>query len=98
MTAKGTKVGNHRDKYEIIKKILESLPTVKTNIMYHAEINYEQLCDYTKLLQKYAIIEIHLEKQDNLKGNGTITRNIYQITEKGKRFLNVINLLKEYEK
>jgi predicted transcriptional regulator len=97
MTAKGTKVGNHRDRYEIIKKILESLPTVKTNIMYHAEINYEQLCDYTKLLQKYGIIEIHPEKQDNLRGTVTI-RNIYQITEKGQRFLTVINQLKEFEK
>lgn len=90
--------GNHRDKYEIIKKILESLPTVKTNIMYHAEINYEQLCDYTKLLQKYAIIEIDPEKQDNLKGDRIITRNIYKITEKGQRFLTVINQLKEFEK
>ena len=84
----------NRDKYKIIRQILESLPAVKSNIMCKAEINFYQCEDFIYLLERNSIIYLNIEKilHDNGKAG---TRNLYYISKKGCRLLEI---LKELER
>jgi len=68
-----------RGKFEIIVNILEiaKKPTVKTRIMYRANLSFSQLEKYLKKAEKSRLLE---RKNDS----NSIT---YQTTEKGEEFL-----------
>jgi len=68
-----------RDKYEIIKDILESLPDYKFRIMYKANMDFRRLQLY---------IYLSLEK-------GLIYREhaYYYLTKKGEEYLKTMNSL-----
>jgi predicted transcriptional regulator len=83
-----------RDKLSIIAEILEIAKdgTLKTQIMYRANLSFAQLNDYLKFMLKVGLL-------NKLRANG---KNVYVATEKGIDFLQrhaeLTELLKEKEK
>ena len=83
-----------RDKLSIIAEILEIAKdgTLKTQIMYRANLSFAQLNDYLKFMLKVDLL-------NKLRANG---KNVYVATEKGIDFLQrhaeLTELLKEKEK
>jgi len=82
-----------RDKLSIIAEILEiaKAGTLKTQIMYKANLSFAQLNDYLKFMLKTSLL-----KQFVVKG-----KDVYEATEKGVDFLQrhfeLTELLKENE-
>jgi predicted transcriptional regulator len=83
-----------RDKLGIIAEILEIAKegTLKTQIMYKANLSYAQLNDYLKFLLKSGLLQKVVSRG----------KNVYAVTEKGIDFLQrhseLTELLKENEK
>jgi predicted transcriptional regulator len=83
-----------RDKLSIIAEILEIAKdgTLKTQIMYRANLSFAQLNDYIKFMLKIGLL-------NKLRANG---KDVYVTTEKGIDFLHrhseLTELLKEKEK
>jgi predicted transcriptional regulator len=83
-----------RDKLSIIAEILEIAKdgTLKTQIMYRANLSFAQLNDYIKFMLKVGLL-------NKLRANG---KDVYVATEKGIDFLHqhseLTELLKEKEK
>jgi predicted transcriptional regulator len=82
-----------RDKLSIIAEILEIAKdgTLKTQIMYKANLSFAQLNDYLKFMLKTSLL-----KKFVVKG-----KDVYEATEKGVDFLQrhfeLTELLKENE-
>jgi predicted transcriptional regulator len=82
-----------RDKLGIIAEILEIAKggTLKTQIMYKANLSFAQLNDYTKFMLKTGLL-------NKIRANG---KDVYTATEKGVDFLQqhseLMMLLKETE-
>ena len=68
-----------RDKLFIIAEILEIARegTLKTQIMYRANLSFTQLNQYLDLLTKIKLLEIMKENE----------KNVYMTTEKGMKYL-----------
>ena len=83
-----------RDKLSIIAEILEIAKdgTLKTQIMYRANLSFAQLNDYVKFMLKTGLI-------NKFRANG---KDVYEATEKGLEFLQrhseLTELLQENEK
>ena len=83
-----------RDKLGIIAEILEIAKegTLKTQIMYKANLSYAQLNDYLKFLLKSGLLQKFVNSG----------KDVYAITEKGIDFLQrhceLTELLKENDK
>jgi predicted transcriptional regulator len=79
------KTMKYRSSTEIIDGILNSIGSgaTKTRIMYGAYLSYSQLCEYLSLLQERDLLRLD---------KGT---NLYMITEKGLKFMNVFEVIKE---
>jgi predicted transcriptional regulator len=82
-----------RDKLSIIAEILEIAKdgTLKTQIMYRANLSFAQLNDYVKFMLKTGLI-------NKFRANG---KDVYEATEKGleflQRHLELTELLQEKE-
>lgn len=82
-----------RDKLGIIAEILEIARegTLKTQIMYRANLSFAQLTDYLKFMLKISLL-------NKFRNNG---KDVYSTTEKGvdflQRHLELTELLKEDE-
>jgi predicted transcriptional regulator len=82
-----------RDKLSIIAEILEIAKdgTLKTQIMYKANLSFAQLSDYVKFMLKTGLI-------NKFRANG---KDVYAATEKGLEFLQrhfeLTELLQENE-
>ena len=85
--------GKRRDKLYIIAEILEIAGdgTLKTQIMYKANLSFAQLNEYLKLMLKIRLLE-------KFARNG---KTVYKATEKGSNFLQrhreITELLKTEE-
>jgi predicted transcriptional regulator len=83
-----------RDKLSIIAEILEIAKegTLKTQIMYKANLSYAQLNDYLKFLLKSGLLQKFVSSG----------KDVYEVTEKGIDFLQrhceLTELLKENDK
>jgi len=68
-----------RDRMFIIAEILNIAKSgsLKTQIMYRANLSFAQLNEYLSFLTEMELLEI--KEEDN--------KNIYEITEKGERYL-----------
>lgn len=83
-----------RDKLSIIAEILEIAKdgTLKTQIMYKANLSFAQLNDYLKFMLKTNLL-------NKFRANG---KDVYEATKKGidflQRHLELTELLKENEK
>jgi predicted transcriptional regulator len=83
-----------RDKLSIIAEILEIAKdgTLKTQIMYKANLSFAQLNDYIKFMLKTDLLK-------HFRSNG---KDVYGATEKGvdflKRHFELTDLLKDNEK
>ena len=83
-----------RDKLCIIAEILEIAKegTLKTQIMYKANLSFTQLNDYLKFLLKTALLKKFVSKE----------KVVYAVTEKAldflQRYYELTELLKETEK
>lgn len=86
-------VAKRRDKLYIISEILEIAKdgTLKTQIMYRANLSFTQLNDYLKFMLRINLLEKIVEND----------KEIYKATEKGLNFLQryreITELLKEEE-
>jgi predicted transcriptional regulator len=82
-----------RDKLSIIAEILEIAKdgTLKTQIMYKANLSFAQLNDYLKFMLKTSLL-------NKFRANG---KDVYEATEKGidflQRHVELTELLKENE-
>jgi predicted transcriptional regulator len=83
-----------RDKLGIISEILEIAKegTLKTQIMYKANLSYAQLNDYLKFMLKNGLLQKFVSSR----------KDVYAVTEKGIDFLQrhgeLTELLKENDK
>jgi predicted transcriptional regulator len=88
-----TDTTKRRDKLYIIAEILDiaGTGTLKTQIMYRANLSFAQLNEYLKLMQKIRLLE-------KFGRNG---KDVYRATEKGADFLQrhreITELLKTEE-
>lgn len=75
----------YRSRTDITIMILEAVRAgaTKTKIMYQAYLSYGQVGEYLKFLQQNGLIRHDEEKQ------------IYRITEKGFKFLNISSELND---
>lgn len=75
----------YRSSTEIIDSMLESIKSgaSKTRIMYSAYMSFSQLKEYLKLLQERELIIYEEGSQ------------LYRLTEKGLRFMNAYDEIKE---
>jgi predicted transcriptional regulator len=75
----------YRSSTEIIDSILHSIDAgaTKTHIMYRAYLSYSQLKEYLKLLQDRELIRYEEGSQ------------LYLLTERGLRFINVYEEIKQ---
>jgi predicted transcriptional regulator len=75
----------YRSSTEIIDSILHSIDAraTKTHIMYRAYLSYSQLKEYLKLLQDRELIRYEDGSQ------------MYLLTERGLRFINVYEEIKQ---
>ncbi|MGQ9624969.1 MAG: winged helix-turn-helix domain-containing protein [Candidatus Bathycorpusculaceae bacterium] len=86
-------VAKRRDKLYIISEILEIAKdgTLKTQIMYRANLSFTQLNDYLKFMLRINLLEKVVEND----------KEIYKATDKGLNFLQryreITELLKEEE-
>ncbi|MEM3608801.1 MAG: winged helix-turn-helix domain-containing protein [Candidatus Bathyarchaeia archaeon] len=86
-------VAKRRDKLYIVSEILEIAKdgTLKTQIMYRANLSFTQLNDYLKFMLKINLLKKIVEND----------KEIYKATEKGLNFLQryreITELLKEEE-
>jgi predicted transcriptional regulator len=91
---KNDQTSKRRDKLSIIAEILEIAKdgTLKTQIMYRANLSFAQLNDYVKFMLKTGLI-------NKFRANG---KDVYEATEKGLEFLQrhseLTELLQENEK
>lgn len=87
-------VSKRRDKLSIIAEILDIAKggTLKTQIMYKANLSFAQLNDYLKFMLKISLL-------NRFRANG---KDVYAATEKGVDFLQrhfeLTELLKDNEK
>jgi predicted transcriptional regulator len=90
---KNDQTSKRRDKLSIIAEILEIAKdgTLKTQIMYRANLSFAQLNDYVKFMLKTGLI-------NKFRANG---KDVYETTEKGLEFLQrhfeLTELLQENE-
>ena len=88
-----SETSKRRDKLGIIAEILEIAKdgTLKTQIMYKANLSFAQLNDYVKFMLKTGLL-------NKFRANG---KDVYEATEKGvdflQRHLELTELLKENE-
>ena len=68
-----------RDKFQMIREVLESLPGRQTRIMHKAHLGHYQACYLFHLLQEAKLMD------------GRNSSGIFSITEKGKRYLHCMN-------
>jgi predicted transcriptional regulator len=86
--------GKRRNRIYIIAEILTIAKegTLKTQIMYRANLSFTQLSEYLSFLTEISLLEIHNE-------NG---KQIYRTTAKGHKYLekyeDIANLLGDNEK
>ncbi|HJU13400.1 MAG TPA: winged helix-turn-helix domain-containing protein [Candidatus Nitrosotalea sp.] len=75
----------YRSRADITNMILESVRAgaTKTKIMYQAYLSYSQVAEYLQFLQQNGLIRHDEESQ------------VYRITDKGFRFLNISNELND---
>jgi predicted transcriptional regulator len=91
---KSNTTSKRRDKLSIIAEILEIAKegTLKTQIMYKANLSFAQLNDYLKFMLKTSLL-------NRFRANG---KDVYAATEKGIDFLQrhseLTEMLKENEK
>ena len=91
---KNDTTSKRRDKLSIIAEILEIAKdgTLKTQIMYKANLSFAQLNDYLKFMLKTSLL-------NKFRANG---KDVYAATEKGIDFLQrhseLTEMLKENEK
>jgi predicted transcriptional regulator len=73
---------NHRGHFDIIADILgASLEGAKkTHLMYHCNLSFKQLKHYSRLLLNTGFLRIAGD-------GGRINSDIFEVTEKGKKFL-----------
>ncbi|MGB9714691.1 MAG: winged helix-turn-helix domain-containing protein [Candidatus Bathyarchaeales archaeon] len=87
------RVAKRRDKLYIVSEILEIAKdgTLKTQIMYRANLSFTQLNDYLKFMLRINLLKKIVEND----------KEIYKATEKGLNFLQryreITELLKEEE-
>jgi predicted transcriptional regulator len=69
-----------RDRLYIIAEILMIVRdgSLKTQIMYKANLSFAQLNEYLSFLIRMGLLEIHKEEG----------KNVYRITDKGKKYLD----------
>lgn len=69
-----------RDRLYIIAEILMIVRdgSLKTQIMYKANLSFAQLNEYLSFLIRMGLLEIHEEEG----------KNVYRITDKGKKYLD----------
>jgi predicted transcriptional regulator len=83
-----------RDKLSIIAEILDIAKdgTLKTQIMYKANLSFAQLNDYVKFMLKISLL-------NKFRANG---KDVYEATEKGldyiQRHMELMELLQDNEK
>jgi predicted transcriptional regulator len=75
----------YRSRPEITAMILESarMGATKTRMMYNAYLSHTQVIEYMKFLQKSDLLTYEKDTQ------------LYRPTEKGLKFLNLLNVLGE---
>jgi predicted transcriptional regulator len=82
---------SYRNTTDIVAKILESAAeeegkdVTKTNIMYKAFLSYEQLKRYLPILIESDLLEYSNEN-----------KQIYKVTEKGRKFVSKYDEIAEY--
>ena len=78
---------NHRGNLDIIADILGASDrgTKKTHLMYHCNLSFKQLKNYSRFLIGSGLLHFEIEEPNN----GTL-----QITDKGKQFLRAYENLK----
>jgi len=69
----------------ILKAVAEKHGITKTHIMYLANISFRQLQNYLAILLKFELVR-QVEREDRLS---------YEITDKGKLFLEAYGKLRE---
>jgi predicted transcriptional regulator len=83
----------YRGRHEIIAQMLQTASNngsegvSKTTIMYKSFLSYAQLKEYLSLLTENGL----LEESSLQSRNSRNEKSIYKITQKGVRFLHVIN-------
>ena len=93
MNSWNSDTSKRRDKLSIIAEILEIAKegTLKTQIMYKANLSFAQLNDYLKFMQKTSLLR-------KFRANG---KDVYTATEKGidfmQRHFELTELLQEEE-
>jgi predicted transcriptional regulator len=93
MNSWNSDTSKRRDKLSIIAEILEIAKegTLKTQIMYKANLSFAQLNDYLKFMQKTSLLS-------KFRANG---KDVYAATEKGIEFMQrhfeLTELLQEEE-
>jgi len=80
------KIFRKRGRFKILCEILSisQTPTPKTHILYRCNLSYDQLQKYLRYLTDIGLLRTVQEQN----------RKCYQITEKGKEFLQRYNHLK----
>jgi predicted transcriptional regulator len=68
-----------RDKYEIIKALLEAMPGQKLRLMYKANLDFNRTKIYLPLILKEGLADFIHER--------------YFVSKKGKEYLDVVNEL-----
>lgn len=68
-----------RDKYEIIKSLLEAMPDIKLKIMYKANMDFNRTKIYLPLILKEGLADFLHER--------------YFVSKKGKEYLDTVNEL-----
>ena len=78
---------NNRGKLEIMADVvyLSTSGIKKTHIMYKANLSYDQINRYLRVLLKLEFIEVAID-------DGTV---IYRATEKGRLFLHYYNMMRK---
>jgi predicted transcriptional regulator len=73
---------NHRGHFDIIADILSASlgGAKKTHLMYHCNLSFKQLKHYSRLLLSMGFLRI-------TRDGGRINSGIFEVTDKGKKFL-----------
>lgn len=87
MLERETTTENNRGKLEIMADVVYLSTSVikKTHIMYKANLSYDQINRYLRVLLKLEFIEVAID-------DGTV---IYRATEKGRLFLHYYNMMRK---
>ncbi len=78
----------NRNRMEIVANLLSiaKTGTLKTHLMYKANLSYVMITEYLDYLQESGLI-IEIVRQDGTK--------LFQTSQKGQKYLEVYNLLQE---